>query len=276
MFNALFNTAEAWLQQRGMRQVLGPFSLNINQEIGVLVDGFDTQPFIMMGHAPDYYGEAIEACGYRPAQDLLAYGLSARTLMLPRTMQALIKRNANRVTVRPLRSGENKTELEVMRDIFNDAWQDNWNFVPFTHSEFRAVGKKLLMLLPPDFIQIAELDGEAVAFVVLLPNLNEAIADLNGRLFPFGWAKLAWRLKKNLPRTARVPLMGVRKRYQNTLFGPALAYLVINAVMEAGLKHSVKNVELSWVLEHNRATRNIIESLGGEVTKRYRMYEKDL
>ncbi len=132
------------------------------------------------------------------------------------------------------------------------------------------------MLLPDDFIQIAELDDEAVAFVVLIPNINEAIADLNGRLLPFGWARLLWRLKIKFPKSARVALMGVRQKYQNTRFGPALAYTVIKNAMDAGTAKGLERAEMSWVLEHNQATRNIIESIGGEITKRYRMYEKDL
>ena len=276
VFKALFETAEDWLRDRGMRQVLGPFNLGINQEIGILVDGFETPPYVMMGHSPPYYDSAIENCGYRKSQDLLAYEMDNNTLTIPRVMQALIDRSAKRVNVRFLRHREKKAELEIMREIFNDAWEHNWNFVPFTREEFRAIGKELMMLLPRDFIQIAEIDGEAAAFCVLIPNVNEAIADLNGRLFPSGWAKLLWRLKVGFPKTARVALMGVRQRYQNTRFGPALAYMVIKASMDAGTGRGLERCEMSWVLEHNHGIRNIIESIGGEITKRYRMYEKDL
>ncbi len=276
VFKALFDTAEYWLRAKGMRKALGPFSLGINQELGILVDGFDTPPYVMMAHSPNYYGAAIERCGYQPAQDLLAYELDNHMLTIPRVMQALITRSANRVKVRCLDRNEKTNELELMRDIFNDAWQNNWNYVPFTREEFSVIGKELLMLLPKDFIQIAEIDGQAASFVVLLPNINEAIADLNGRLLPFGWAKLFWRLKVASPKTARVALMGVRQKYQNTRFGPALAYMVIKAAMDAGTSKGLERVEMSWVLEHNHATRNIIESVGGEVTKRYRMYDKDI
>jgi len=276
VFEALFETAENWLRNQGMQQALGPFNLGINQEIGVLVDGFDTPPYVMMGHAPHYYDAAIKRCGYQPAQDLLAYELDNNTLTIPRVMQALINRSASRVEVRCLRRKEKEAELELMRDIFNDAWQNNWNFVPFTREEFRAIGKELLMLLPANFIQISEIDGQAASFVVLLSNINEAIADLNGRLLPFGWARLLWRLKVGSPKTARVALMGVRQKYQNTRFGPALAYMVIKAAMDAGTAKGLERAEMSWVLEHNHAIRHIIESIGGEITKRYRMYEKEL
>jgi len=276
VFAALFEAAESWLRDRGMRQVTGPFNLNINQDLGILVEGFDSAPYIMTAHSPSYYGAAIERCGYKPAQDLLAYELNSGTLTIPRVMQALINRTGERIKVRNLDRRNKAAELEVMRDIFNDAWQNNWNFVPFTREEFNAVGSELLTVVPRDFIQIAAIDGEDVAFVVLLPNINEVIRDLNGRLFPFGWAKLLWRLKVHFPKSARVPLMGVRQKYQNTIFGPALAYMTMKGVMDAGTARGLERAEMSWILDHNHGVRNIIESIGGEITKRYRMYEKDL
>ncbi len=276
MFSALFQTAENWLRNEGMREIIGPFNLSINQDLGVLIEGFDSPPYIMTGHAPAYYGAAIEGCGYRPAQDLLAYGLDSGSLAIPRVMQALIKRSGDRIKVRSFNFRSKSAELESMRDVFNDAWKNNWNFTPFTPEEFKLIGKELLMAAPQDFIQFAQVDGEDAAFIVLLPNINEAIADLDGRLLPFGWAKLYWRLKVNFPKSARVALMGVRQKYQNTRFGPALAYMIINAVMEAGKAKGLERVEMSWILDHNHGVRNIIESVGGQITKRYRMYEKEL
>ena len=273
---ALFEAAEGWLRERGMKKVIGPFNMNINQEIGILVEGFETPPYVMTGHAPRYYGPAIERCGYQPVQTLLAYGLDAGKLRIPRVMQALIKRSGDRIKVRNLDRKNKAAELETMRNIFNDAWQNNWNFVPFTRREFNKVGKELLMIVPHDFIQIATIDGQDAAFIVLLPNINEAIADLNGRLLPFGWAKLLWRLKVQSTKSGRVPLMGVRQKYQNTRFGPALAFMTIKGVMDAGLKMGLERVEMSWILDHNHGVRNIIESLGGDITKRYCMYEKEL
>jgi len=276
VFNILVKTAADWLRDEGMRRMLGPFNLGINQEIGLLVEGFDTPPYVMMGHAPPYYGSAIERSGLKPEQDLLAYELSTDMLRIPRVMKALIERSANRAVVRKLNRKDIAGDLETMRDVFNDAWRNNWNFVPFTPEEFEAVGKELLMILPDDFIQIAELDGEAAAFVVLIPNVNEAIADLNGRLLPFGWAKLLWRLKVRFPKSGRVALMGVRQKHQNTRFGPALAYMVIDAVIEAGVGKGLTKAEMSWILDHNKGVRNIIESLGGVISKRYRMYSLEL
>ena len=167
-------------------------------------------------------------------------------------------------------------ELEILRDIFNDAWSGNWGFVPFTEAEFNSIGREMLMLIPEDFIQIAEFNGQPTAFIVLLPNLNEAIADLEGRLLPFGWARLLWRLKVRSPVSGRVPLMGVRRAFHNTRYGPGLAFVVIDAARKAAERAGMREVEMSWILEDNMGMRNIIESIGGRVSKRYRMYRKAL
>jgi hypothetical protein len=276
VFKALFETAENWLRDQGMQKIAGPYNLSINQEIGILIDGFDTPPCVMTPHSRSYYGPAIEACGYRPAQELLAYFLDVDSYTLPEAMSLLINRCADRVHVRHLNRKEMEADFELMRSVFNDAWQNNWNFVPFTEDEFRAIGKEMLMVVPDDFIHIAEIDGETAAFIVLLPDINAAISDLNGRLFPFGWAKLLWRLKANLPKSSRVPLMGVLQKYQNTIYGPSMAYNLIEKSIKAGLARGLESVEMSWILRDNKGIRSIIERFNGKVSKRYHMYEKDL
>lgn len=275
VFRALFETAEGWLRDRGMLRVRGPFSLSVNQEAGLLVDNFDTPPFLMMGHALPYYGPAVEDSGYTGVKDLVAYQLTPQ-FEAPKVMEALCARIGKNVVIRSFRRKEKHAELEMMRDIFNDAWSENWSFAPFTRDEFRNIGDELLPLIPDDFIQIAELKGEAVAFIVLMPNVNEAIADLNGRLLPFGWARLLWRLKVRFPKTGRVALMGVRRHLHHTRLGPALAFMTIRALHPASLRKNLGDVELSWILEDNHGIRNIIESLGGKLTKRYRVYDKSL
>ncbi len=276
VFEALFGAAETWLREQGMLRIVGPFNLGINQEIGILVEGFETPPYVMMSHSQPYYDESIQRRGYEPAQDFLAYEVDRKGFALSNKVLSLMQRMARQVSVRPLNRKRVPEEISLMRDIFNDAWANNWNFVPFTAAEFEAVGKELLSLLPDDFIQFAEVDGKAVAFIALLPNINEAVADLNGRLLPFGWAKLLWRLKIRFPQTARVPLMGVRQQYQHTRLGPALALLLIQALHQPALRQGIQRVELSWILEDNQGVRNIIESIGGVVSKRYRMYHKEL
>ncbi|MGA9572724.1 MAG: hypothetical protein WBS20_02120 [Lysobacterales bacterium] len=276
VFAALFTTAENWLREKGMRQVIGPFNLGINQEIGILTEGFDTPPCVMTSHSRPYYDAAIQRCGYRRAQELLAYELDIHSYTTPVIMQELLDRTANRIKVVQLNRKTMEADFETMRDIFNDAWQDNWNFVPFTRDEFKAIGKELLTVVPHDFLQIASIDGEPAAFIAMLPDINSAIADLNGRLLPFGWAKLLWRLKVGFPKRCRIALMGVRKKYQKTIFGPAMAYMVVESVINPGISRGGEIVELSWILEQNKPMRNMIEKFGGKISKRYHMYSKEL
>ena len=275
IFQILLETAETWLSNQGMRRVIGPFNLSINQECGLLVEGFDTPPMVMMGHAPPYYGARVEDNGYRKEKDLLAYSIDI-DFRLTKAMRAVIKRAARKVSIRSLRKERFKEELEILQDIFEDAWSENWGFVPFTRAEFKHLGQTLRHLLHGEYVQIAEIDGSPEAMIVGIPNVNEVIRDLNGRLLPFGWLKLLWRLKVAHPKTARVPLMGVRKRHHNSLLGAALAVMVVERVRRLGAKYGAKKVELSWILEDNAGMRNILESLGGVVYKRYRIFGKDL
>jgi hypothetical protein len=274
-FQILLDTAETWLSNQGMRRILGPFNLSINQECGLLVEGFDVPPVVMTGHARPYYGPRIEERGYRKEKDLLAYLIDI-DFELTRAMRAVIKKAARRVRIRSLRRKRFSEELVILREIFEDAWSQNWGFVPFTEAEFEHLGKSLKFLVPDEYVQIAEVEGSPDAMIIGLPDVNEAIRDLNGRLFPFGWLKLLWRLKVTHPRTARVPLMGVRQRHHNSLLGAALAIMVVERVRRLGAKYGAKEVELSWILDDNVGMQNILESLGGVMYKRYRIYGKEL
>jgi hypothetical protein len=274
-FQLLMQTAETWLRQKGMRRVAGPYNLSINQELGLLVDGFDTPPVMMMGHARPYYGGRIEANGYRKEKDLLAYIVDS-SFAPPRAMQAIMARTKNRIRIRSLQKARLDQELRIIRDIFNDAWSQNWGFVPWTNAEFEHLAKDLKLLVEEDLVHIAEAEGEPAAFIVGLPNINEAIRDLNGRLLPFGWLKLLWRLKVKYPQTGRVPLMGVRCKYHDSMLGAALAFGVIAALQPALIRHGLQKMELSWILEDNMGMRNILEAISGRVYKTYRIYSKDI
>jgi len=275
VFNALFAAAENWLRSEGMTRITGPFNLSINEECGLQIDGFDTPPRIMMVHGRPYYARAVEAAGFEKAVDLIAYHQHP-DFQVPKVMQRLVRRVADRVRIRPLNRKRLPAELELMRDIFNDAWSENWGMVPFTEAEFVEVGKAMALLIDDDFVQIAEVDGEPAAMIICLPNINEAIRDLNGSLLPLGWLKLLWRLKVRYPKSARIPLMGVRKKYHHTPFGPALSYMITDTLRYPVLARGIRDMEMSWILEHNSGMRNIIESLGGVAYKTYRLYEKTL
>ncbi len=275
VFSALCQTAERWLREQGMKRVIGPFNLSINEEAGLLIEGFNTPPRIMMGHSRTYYEHRIESCGYRSAQNFLAY-LIKPDFEPPRIMRKLLERARNQVQLRKLRRNKLEQELTTLRNIFNDAWSANWGFVPFTEAEFTDIGEMLTLLVDDEFVQIAEIDGKAVAMTVALPNIHEITRQLDGKLLPFGWLRLLWGLKVRYPTTARIPLMGVIKEYQQTRLGPALAFLVIDAAREALQKRGIMDVELSWILENNQGVRNLIETCGGSVYKRYRIYQKDL
>ena len=274
-FRALLSTAESWLRDQGMQQISGPFNLSINQELGLLVDGFDTPPSMMMGHARPYYADRIEKDGYQKEKDLLAYIINTDSQMTAAAKRITV-RTKDRIHIRRLQKSDFVNELEIIRDIFNDAWSQNWGFIPWTEAEFEHLGKDLKMLADEELIKIAEADGKPAAFMVVLPNINEVIRDLNGRLLPFGWLKMLWRLKVKYPKSARIPLMGVRSQYHNSLMGAALAFGIFADVQQQVLKRGIKEIELSWILEDNMRMRNIIESISGRIYKTYRIYSKKL
>ncbi len=272
---ALMLHAEAWLASRQIRRITGPFNLSINQECGILVEGFDTPPVVMMPHSPPWYDRLLEEQGYFPAKDLLAYKVNV-DFEIPKVMQMLINRFSSQIRLRTLQRNQFDHEMEILRDIFNDAWSENWGFIPFTQEEFAELGSSLRLLLPDEYIQIAEVDGKPAAFMVGLPNLNEVLIKLNGSLFPFGWLKLIQSIRNNQIHTGRIPLMGVRKQFHNTPIGLALACLVIDAPRQVGLKRGIREVEMSWILEDNAAMRSILDRIGSKQYKRYRIYGKTL
>jgi len=274
-FQALLNVAEKWLREKGMRRVFGPFNLSVNQECGLLVEGFDTPPYIMMGHACPYYGSRIEEHGYHKEKDLLAY-LVQIDFEFPPVVKKLLDKNRKDIVLRPLKKSNFSEDLETLRTIFNDAWSNNWCFSPYTKVEFDHLGKDMNPILDENLVQIAEFRGKPAAMIVVLPNINEILKDLNGRLFPFGLLKLLWGLKVAHPKSCRVPLMGVCQRYQGGMLGAALAFMVIDAVHEPAAKRGYREVEMSWILEDNMGMRNMIESIGGIAYKRYRIYGKNL
>lgn len=278
VFDALLDAAARWLAERGMRRMRGPFNFSINEESGLLVDGFEHPPVILMGHARPYYDARVKAAGLEKVMDLIAYdypGLQPVPEAAARMLRRLLDKGT--ITVRPMNKRRLKEELDLIMDIFNDAWSENWGFVPFTPREIRKMGEELRLIVNDRDVWIAHYKGEPAAMVVTIPDINEIIRDFRGRLLPFNWLKLIYRLKFAGPTTAvRMPLMGVRKRYQNSAIGTALALAVIDAVRFHQAGRGVKRGELSWILETNTRVRHLIESVGGVPYKTYRIYEKPI
>jgi hypothetical protein len=277
VWQALLGKAEEHLRGQGLRRITGPFNPSINDECGVLVDGLDTPPMFMMGHGRAWYDARLREQGYAKAKDLICYEINAMAEWSPAAGR-IIDRLAgiDGLVIRRLDERRFADEIRIICDIFNDAWANNWGFVPFGEAEAQYLAKSIRPLVTGDWFAIGELRGEPAAMVVTLPNLNEGIAGLDGRLLPFGWARLLWWLKVRGPKSARMPLMGVRRRYQASRLGAALAMGVIAKVRDWHRTQGREWGELSWVLEDNHAMRELIELVGGRPYKTYRIYEKAL
>jgi hypothetical protein len=275
VFAALFQTAEAWLRARGCAQAIGPFNLSVNEEVGLLIDGFDTPPMVMMGHDQPFTAKRIEDLGYSKVKDVFAY--ISETFVFNERVEARLKRPMPAgMTLRKVRMDRFDEEVRTLTDILNDAWSENWGAAPITEAETKHLGESLKLILIPDWIWFVEIDGEAAAFIVLLPDLNHAIRDLKGKLLPFGWAKLIWRLKFGKITRARVPLMGVRKRYARDRRGGLAPFVLIDAIRRESAKRGLQAAEYSWILENNRPMRHILEGLNARIYKTYRIFGKAL
>ncbi len=278
IFQVLLARAEDWLREQGMTRALGPISMSIWEEPGLLIDGYDHPPTIMMGHAKREYRGWIEWANYRPIKQLMTYEVDV-TKQFPPIVQRIIKsgeKNA-RITVRNVDKTKFEDEAAIILSILNDAWKDNWGFVPLTPPEIKDVGVKLKPIVFNDLIRIAELDGKPVAFMITLPDLNEAIKPLNGSLLPFGWAKLLWWLRKPKVRTVRVPLMGVVKELQASRMASQLAFMMIEYIRRASVEnYGAQRAEIGWILDDNQGMRSIAETIESRVNKVYQVYERTL
>jgi len=283
---ALIAAAEDWLRGHGMTCAMGPISISIWDEPGLLIDGFDQPPMVMMGHHRPAYRAFVEAAGYDKAKDLYTYDMDIRNELQP-LVRRLIENGENnpRIRLRNVDKSNFASEAAIILNILNDAWSDNWGFVPLTDAEIAYAGKKLKPIIYEDMVRIAELatgsepgaDFEAVAFMITLPDVNELIADLDGHLFPFGWARLLWRLRNPRTKRIRVPLMGVVKRLQGGRLAGQLAFMLIDSIRRACVDHyGVSHGEFGWILEDNHGMTSIAELSGAKINHTYRIYEKRL
>jgi hypothetical protein len=231
-----------------------------------------------MGHNSPAYEAWVEDAGYRGVKDLYTYDLDITQTMPPlvRRIVASGERNPH-IRIRCVDKSRFGEEAAIILGILNDAWADNWGFIPLTDAEIAYAGKKLKPIVFEDLVRIAELDGEPVAFMMTLPDLNEFTRDLDGRLFPFGWAKLLWRLHNPRARTMRVPLMGVVKRLQASRLAGQLAFMLIERIRVASVEnYKAERGEIGWILEDNQGMRSMAEAIESHVNKIYRIYEKAL
>ncbi len=275
---ALIATAEDWLRAKGMTSAMAPISCSIWEEPGLLVQGHDHPPTVMMGHANAAYQGWIEPLGYTGIKDLMTYDLGIVEPFPPLVQRIISSGERNpRIRIRKVDKNRFEEEAHLILSILNDAWSDNWGFVPITPTEIAYTGRKLKPIVFEDLVRIAEVEGEPVAFMLTLPDLNELIADLDGHLFPFGFAKLLWRLRKPQVRTMRVPLMGVVKRLQATRLASQLAFMMIEYIRrDAVANFGATRGEIGWILEDNQGMRSIAETIDSRVNKVYRIYSKDL
>ncbi|WP_225205030.1 N-acetyltransferase [Novosphingobium huizhouense] len=275
---ALIARAEAWLRDKGMTRVLAPLSMSIWEEPGQLTKGFDQSPTVMMGHQPKRYDDYIKAAGYAPAKTLKTYELDI-TREFPPLIQRIIasgEKNA-KIRIRNVDRSRFDEEAALILDILNDAWSDNWGFVPFTDREIAYAGKKFKPIVREDLIMVAEYEGEPVAFMMTLPDLNEALKPMGGKLLPFNWAKLLLWLRNPRPRTMRVPLMGVRKKLQASRLASQLAFMMIEYIRRNSVtRYGSTRGEIGWILEDNQGMVAIADAIDSHVNKEYEIYGKSL
>lgn len=280
VFDALLGTAEAWLRERGLARILGPYSPSMNDEIGVLVSGFSYPPVIAMTHATPYYGPRLEAAGYEKAKDLYAFRFevdeSSEASIAEMLGHAARINREGRVRVRPIDMRRFEAEMRAGIAVYNDGWSGNWGFVPVTPREVEHLAAAIKPVIHPLGILLGEIDGRLEGLFVAIPDLNELIADLHGRLFPFGWAKLLWRLRTRTPKGGRLALVGLTKTYQNSALGAAMLLWMFADLFKAAYARGYRYVEFSWVLEDNARSIALCERYGGQLYKTYRLYQKSL
>ena len=279
IIKALLGAAEAWLKEKGLQRIVGPLNFSTNEELGLPIEGFNTPPMLMMPYGRPETPKMIEDLGFEKEIDLQAYITDIpKSYPHPEIVQKMVDiLDADpSVTVRCMDKKNFMHEVETAMSVFNDAWSDNWGFVPFTDEQITHIANDLKPVIIEDFFWVVEVDGKPAAFALMVPNVNEAAHGLDGRLFPFGWLKLLYRLKVKGVKSGRILLMGVRKEYHKTKLGLAMAAGLSANIFDQALKRGYKDVEMSWILESNKSMIRIIKLGAGELYKTYRIYQKNI
>ena len=275
---ALLAAAEDWLRERGMTRVLGPISLSMWEEPGLLVAGHGHAPTLLMGHHPERYRGYIEGAGYAVAKRLYTYELDIAQDFPPLVRRIVQSGRRNpRITIRSVDRANYTGDVRTVLHILNDAWSNNWGFVPFTEAEIEYGAKKMKPLIRDELARIAELDGRPVAFMLALPDINEPLARIGGRLFPFGWVTMLRWLRKPVGRTARVPLMGVLREFHNSRLASQLAFMMISDIRnDTTAAYGTTRGEIGWILEDNQGMIAIADAIESEINREYAIYRKAL
>jgi hypothetical protein len=273
---ALIDAAKRWLKARGMKHIRGPLSLCINEELGCLIEGFDTPPMMFMSHHRPYQSGLIENTGLSKIKDFYAWRYEVGPVPERAAKATAEIENLPEVTARHVDMKNLERDVRIVMEVFNDAWSENWGFVPFTESELRKMAKDLKLIIDPEITYIAYVDGEPAAVALATPNLNEAIRDLQGKILPLGFAKLIYRLKVEGTKTARLAILGIKKKFRHQRKYAGLSIYLYSKMNEAGKQAGYRWGELSWTLEDNGPVNVGIKLMGGKVYKKYRMYQADL
>jgi GNAT superfamily N-acetyltransferase len=272
---ALFDAAAGWASAKGRTRILGPMDFTTNDEVGILIEGFDRRPMILENWHPPYYQRQIEALGFEKAMDLLMWELRLGDLKEGERFDPAIHAAAQKalsdegVRIRNIDKGNLEREMRLFTPVYTDAWSDNWGFVPPTDAEVAFHAKLLKQVIDEDWAYIAEKDGEAIGAALTLPDVNQALAKLNGRLLPLGWAKFL--LAKRKIDELRVLALGVKSEYRHS--GVA-AGLYLKHLETAARPGTIEGGEMGWILETNEPMNRAMEGMGGRVVKRYRIYER--
>ncbi|XUU60958.1 N-acetyltransferase [Erythrobacter sp. HA6-11] len=275
---ALLAAAEDWLRREGMTRALGPISMSVWEEPGLLVKGQGHAPMIMMGHHPAEYRGWIENAGYAKAKTLLTYDLDV-TQGFPPLIQRIVKSGERneRITVRQVRKKEWDSEAAIILGILNDAWSSNWGFVPFTPDEIAYAGKKLRPIIHEELNMIAEVDGKPMAFMLTFPDVNHVLKKVDGKIFPFGWFHLLRWMRNPTGSGMRVPLMGVMKELHNSRMASQLAFMMISQIrINAVEKYNSQRGEIGWILDDNEGMKAIADAIDSSINREYWVFEKAL
>ncbi|MFN3551214.1 MAG: N-acetyltransferase [Endomicrobiia bacterium] len=270
--NILLSSVEMWLKEKGMKKILGPTAPSTNDEMGLLYEGYDSEPVLMMPYNPPYYHELLINYGFKKAKDLYAYKITKENLPIGRIKKIVdtVKTKLPQLKIRPVNMKNFAQEIKYAVEIYNDAWEKNWGFVPWTEKEFVSQALRLKPLIKPEFVLFSFLKEEPVGMIITVPNYNEVLKKLNGKLGPIEIIKFLYY--KNRIKSLRIMVMGVKKEYRNRGIEVVMYYeTILNA-----LKEGYQCGEISWILEDNVMMNRAAETLGAVLYKKYRVYEKDI